>query len=1106
MRLSGSTQRLELPSATREKLESFRRRIWVVKLAEGVLAATFGLLLSYLLVFLLDRVWDTPGWLRAALLILGATGLAIWLPLKWHRWVWRTRRLEPVARMLKHRFPRLSDQLLGIVELVQSEDEQYSPALCQAALNQVDAQAQQRDLRGAVPSPRHRQWASLTGPALALVAGAFLFVPSAGGNALARWLMPWKNTARYTFAQLDQLPDQLHVPYAEPFALNAVLSKKTAWAPEEGSARYESQQPIRAPRTDNRYEFEVPPQKEDGSLAVSIGDARRSIQVQPTNRPELSAIAARIKLPDYLQYPDEIAQDIRGGSLSVVAGSRVVLEATTSRKLVEATLNGNKQTIRGSKLVTDSILVDSDKSPKLWWRDSLLLSAKEPFTVSMTALEDEAPAVTGTQLARAQVVLDEEVLTFKVNADDDYGVKVVGIEWAGIDDPVNNPHPAKGEKLISAGGPQQRDIEIDATFSPKREGIPPQTLEVRLFATDYLPGRERVYSPTYIMHVLSPEEHAVWLTQQMRQWFRQAQEVYEREQQLHETNQELRQLSEDELDQPDNRRRIENQAAAEQANVRRLSGLTDMGEELIKQATRNDQFHAETLETWARMLQTLQEISANRMPSVADLLRNAASAPASSSKQGKPGQAKPSEAQQSPPGVGVNRDEKSGSGGGQSKPGAPNKVPSISDRESSFDQSEEDPSKTPKPSQSSPGRLGLPSTTVPGGGGKQQEQKQGPARENLDQAVQEQEDLLADFAAVAEELQRILNNLEGSTFVKRLKAAARRQLNVASDLSRSLHDNFGLTAEEVRAATRQQWDGIAEREMVQSDDVYIIQDDLEAYFNRVQHAKYKVVLDEMKDTQVVTRIRHIAETTRESLAGQSIAQAEYWADTLDRWAEELVGPPGQGGGECKGGPGASLPPALVLEVLKILEKEIGLRDETRGLEQARTALEDKDYHGRATPLAGTQLELQERVTQLVKNVVALPDGAANFAKELALLQHVGSVMGEAHELLARPETGAETIAAETEVIELLLQAKRCCSKGGGGGGGASPGGGGGGDTQDSALAQLGEGDANNAGSEVRHISQATGVAGAELPVEFRTGLDAYFSALESDPPVTSAAP
>ncbi len=182
--------------------------------------------------------------------------------------------------------------------------------------------------------------------------------------------------------------------------------------------------------------------------------------------------------------------------------------------------------------------------------------------------------------------------------------------------------------------------------------------------------------------------------------------------------------------------------------------------------------------------------------------------------------------------------------------------------------------------------------------------------------------------------------------------------------------------------------------------------------------------------------------------------------------------------------------------MQILEKEIGLREETRGLEQARAQLESEVYGARTEPLADTQAGLQDRVAEVIKKLRELPDGPAKFGKVVGLLSQVKPVMGEARDLLARPETGSETIAAETEVIELLLQAKRVNPKGGGGGGGATPGGGSTGTTDESALALLGSGEEKNAEVVARSIGQATGTAGSQLPAEFRRGLDAYFSALE----------
>jgi hypothetical protein len=111
--------------------------------------------------------------------------------------------------------------------------------------------------------------------------------------------------------------------------------------------------------------------------------------------------------------------------------------------------------------------------------------------------------------------------------------------------------------------------------------------------------------------------------------------------------------------------------------------------------------------------------------------------------------------------------------------------------------------------------------------------------------------------------------------------------------------------------------------------------------------------------------------------------------------------------------------------------------------------------------------LQERIDKVTQRIRDLPNGEAEFGKEIGLLRTVSQVMTEATGILARPETGRRAIAAETEIIELLLQSRRF-NPGGGGGGGSNPG----------------------------TAAHATGETGATLPEEFRTGLDTYFNRLE----------
>lgn len=190
-----------------------------------------------------------------------------------------------------------------------------------------------------------------------------------------------------------------------------------------------------------------------------------------------------------------------------------------------------------------------------------------------------------------------------------------------------------------------------------------------------------------------------------------------------------------------------------------------------------------------------------------------------------------------------------------------------------------------------------------------------------------------------------------------------------------------------------------------------------------------------------------------------------------------------------------MPPSIVLEVLQILEAEVNLREETRVAEQARSAVKVDEHKKQALKLSGTQKTIQDRTDKVTERIRDLPDGESQFPKEIALLTRVAEVMGEAAEILDRPETGSPAIGAETEAIELLLMSKRINPKGGGGGG-SNPGGGGTGSTVDSALALIGGGVNEKEVREDRGISQASGESGPVLPEEYRAGLDEYFNRLE----------
>jgi hypothetical protein len=878
MSLTQTRTRLQLPESLQTQLHDFRRRVWWIKMAEAVCIAVFGLLVSFLLMFLLDRVWDTPLGPRAGLFAAALAGCAI-VPLALYFWVWRNRQLEQLARLLSRKLPHVGDQLLGVIELVKSDSEQArSPALCEAAIRQVAADAQKRDFRSAVPNPRHRLWSGLAAFPAVVALGLFALFPAAAANSWVRFLAPWKNTPRYTFAAVEPLPDRMVVAHGEPFSVTAQLTGRTVLRPSHGVVQLGSQSPVGAPLRNGRYDFELPAQIDPGSLEVRIGDSVQRVRIEPTLRPELTSVVAHVSLPAYLGRPQAQQKDVRGGAITLVNGSRASFAATASRKLSSAQVDGQGRTPTGATVQSPVLHVDGPRKMEFRWRDRFGLAGKEPFTLTITGREDEAPSVACEDLPRQKVVLDSEMLSFKIRAQDDFGVKKVGLEWQGADNPVVKT-PAQGERILAAGGSDKESLELSGTFSAQSLGIEPQPVVVRVFVEDYLPGRPRVYSPFFTLYVLNAEQHAIWLTEQLSRWHRQSLEVRDREMQLHETNKQLRSLARDELDQAEARKRIENQATAERANGRRLSSLVTSGEDLVRQAMRNPEFGVGHLEKWAEMLQILKDISGNRMPSVADLLQQAAQAPivaANSMGKSAPmaGQVRANGAGSPPAG---SRDEKKESAA----------VPQVVDRESSMLTAAKKSDQQAGNKSNSQPSLRLPTTTLLGAG-KAGDQPP-PAEQKVEEAVTQQQDLLAEFDKIADELNRVLANLEGSTLVKRLKAASRLQYAVAGRLSDQLSNTFGLPVLQMGIAPLNVLREMSLQEAKGCHDVSLIMDDMQSYFERRRFMNFKTVLEEMKQQDVIGSLRQLGDDLGKE-NGMSIAQCEFWSDTLDRWAEDLVDP------------------------------------------------------------------------------------------------------------------------------------------------------------------------------------------------------------------------
>ena len=887
MSLAYTHERLQLPEGLQRQLHEFRRRVWTIKMVEAACAAVFAIMAAYLLMFLMDRAWDTPVWLRATLLVAAVVGCAR-VPMAVHRWVWRNRRLDQLAQLLSRKHPQVGDQLLGIIELVRNDFEQSrSPALCEAAVREVAKDAQRRDFSDAVPTPRHRLWAGVMAVPIVLTLGLALAYPGGGPQRLARLLAPWGNTPRYTFAALEPLRSRMVVAHGEPFTVTARSGRGYGLEPGQGRGparrsdtgnRPASRRPIRvrapvadrsrlADRPDRRCLAEDtrradPPPRAD--LARCRRDAprlHRAAGQASQGRARRDDLAGRGQ-PGDLRRHRQPRPDFRSGrrprpdrpparpSPARRPRSRDSARWSSAGRTPMASRGKSRSPCRSTAAWTRrrASPARTCHARRLCWTRRCSPSRSGPRTISASSAWVSSGRAWRTRSSRPR---PRASVSWPAAA-------TIRSRWKS---PVRSrPNRWASSPSRSSSGCSSRII------SPA--------------------GRGCIRAP-YTFYVLTPELHAIWLTEQLSRWHRQAIDVRDKELQLYETNKQLRALAAKELDKPETRRRIENQASAERQNGRRLSGLVVSGEDLVRQAMRNPEFGVGHLEKWAEMLQILKDISGNRMPTVSDLLKQAAQAPTQVAAKEPP-----------PSSRTVMAGQIRATGTGQPKEAAPGAkkdqpvIPRVVDMESSQNSPPDKPLEgKPTPSKggsraSAPRRDDLDGQAA----GLEGAAAEPPPRRSSTTPSNKQRDLLAEFEKVADELNRVLANLEGSTLVKRLEGRLAAPVQGRRPDHRPDRRNLRRAPASDSARTPSKvLDEMAEQEAKGSHDVSLIMDDMQSYFERRQFLRFKTVLDEMRKQDVIGGLRQLGDDIKKE-NGVSIAQCEFWSDTLDRWAEDLVDP------------------------------------------------------------------------------------------------------------------------------------------------------------------------------------------------------------------------
>ncbi|MDP6893711.1 MAG: hypothetical protein QF731_11115, partial [Verrucomicrobiota bacterium] len=180
-----------------------------------------------------------------------------------------------------------------------------------------------------------------------------------------------------------------------------------------------------------------------------------------------------------------------------------------------------------------------------------------------------------------------------------------GIEWRALGQTEETAPKTIESLTVSAKGTQEKEMASDFYFSPAVLGISRDTtVELKVWATDHLPGREPNRTSPIQLHILGVEDHAEIVRQKLEEVLQNLEEVSRTEENIAEDTRELAKSDNETLEKTKTKEKIKSTAEEQGNNAEDLKDLVKEGANALMEAMKNPAFDEQTLRDWAQNLKS----------------------------------------------------------------------------------------------------------------------------------------------------------------------------------------------------------------------------------------------------------------------------------------------------------------------------------------------------------------------------------------------------------------------------------------------------------------------------------------------------------------------
>lgn len=430
------------------KLDAFIRKYYANKLIKGVLVFLTFLLLFILTVSLSEYFFYMPSWLRTAIavvFIVGAiTALAVWIvmPLSKMAKLGSVISHEQAAVIIGQHFTDVSDKLLNILQLKNSNDNQASRELIDASIDQKARQLANVPVVSAIDLSKNRKYLPYLLPVL--LTGIFILfaAPNVFKDASERLLQPtrsFEKPAPFTFVLLTE---DLQVTRNSDLTIEVTTSGDAL--PADMYVSMGNDLLPMAVKEKNRFQYTFRNVTETGAFRLyASGFYSKPYTIKVVQKPVLKSFKITLDYPAYTGKQDEVVNSL--GDITVPAGTSVSWSFVTAYTDEATMLLGREMYAHLNKdgrqwSASYRFLKDTSYTVVLGNHQS---SVKDSLTYFVKVIPDEYPVL---QMQEFRDSVSGRQILLTGTAGDDYGVSKVLFHYTITN--AQNKDIAKEQKAL----------------------------------------------------------------------------------------------------------------------------------------------------------------------------------------------------------------------------------------------------------------------------------------------------------------------------------------------------------------------------------------------------------------------------------------------------------------------------------------------------------------------------------------------------------------------------------------------------------------------------------------------------------------------------------